>query len=163
MEYLSLNQGLCLWYKSQGYCHQFSPIYLFNKCSLFTYSVTHTISGIWLYSIDQEKVEQKNKIQGWCTCCCCCRHFSRVRLCDPIDGSLQAPPFLGFSRQEHWSGSLEKSTKNRICVTGPLQGPDLYLFELSCRNLVTLLAFMQYLTVCYISSIMSILILIIDL
>ena len=25
-------------------------------------------------------------------------------LCDPIDGSHQAPPFLGFSRQEHWSG-----------------------------------------------------------
>ena len=33
-------------------------------------------------------------------------HFSRVRptLCDPIDGSHQAPPSLGFSRQEHWSG-----------------------------------------------------------
>ena len=25
-------------------------------------------------------------------------------LCDPIDGSPQAPPSLGFSRQEHWSG-----------------------------------------------------------
>ena len=25
-------------------------------------------------------------------------------LCDPIDGSHQAPPSLGFSRQEHWSG-----------------------------------------------------------
>ena len=24
-------------------------------------------------------------------------------LCDPTDGSHQAPPFLGFSRQEHWS------------------------------------------------------------
>ena len=23
-------------------------------------------------------------------------------LCDPIDGSHQAPPSLGFSRQEHW-------------------------------------------------------------
>ena len=30
--------------------------------------------------------------------------FSRVRLCDPIDGSPQGSPFLGFSRQEHWSG-----------------------------------------------------------
>ena len=30
--------------------------------------------------------------------------FSRVRLCDPIDGSPQASPPLGFSRQEHWSG-----------------------------------------------------------
>ena len=27
-------------------------------------------------------------------------HFS----CDPIDSSPQAPPSLGFSRQEHWSG-----------------------------------------------------------
>ena len=25
-------------------------------------------------------------------------------LCDPIDGSHQAPPSLGFSRQEHWTG-----------------------------------------------------------
>ena len=25
-------------------------------------------------------------------------------LCDPIHGSHQAPPSLGFSRQEHWSG-----------------------------------------------------------
>ena len=25
-------------------------------------------------------------------------------LCDPIDGSHQAPPSLGFSRQQHWSG-----------------------------------------------------------
>ena len=25
-------------------------------------------------------------------------------LCDPIDGSPQAPPSLGFSRQEFWSG-----------------------------------------------------------
>ena len=24
--------------------------------------------------------------------------------CDPTDGSHQAPPSLGFSRQEHWSG-----------------------------------------------------------
>ena len=25
-------------------------------------------------------------------------------LCDPTDGSHQAPPSLGFSRQEHWTG-----------------------------------------------------------
>ena len=25
-------------------------------------------------------------------------------LCDPTDGSHQAPPSLGFSWQEHWSG-----------------------------------------------------------
>ena len=27
-------------------------------------------------------------------------------LCDPMDGSHQAPLSLGFSRQEHWSGLL---------------------------------------------------------
>ena len=29
---------------------------------------------------------------------------SCLTLCDPIDGRHQAPPSLGFSRQEHWSG-----------------------------------------------------------
>ena len=32
-------------------------------------------------------------------------HFSRVRPCaTPQTAACQAPPFLGFSRQEHWSG-----------------------------------------------------------
>ena len=32
-------------------------------------------------------------------------HFSRVRLCaTPSTAAHQAPPSLGFSRQEHWSG-----------------------------------------------------------
>ena len=32
-------------------------------------------------------------------------HFSRVRLCEtPWTAAHQAPPSLGFSRQEHWSG-----------------------------------------------------------
>ena len=32
-------------------------------------------------------------------------HFSRVRLCEtPQAAAHQAPPSLGFSRQEHWSG-----------------------------------------------------------
>ena len=36
---------------------------------------------------------------------CCAKSLqSRPTLCDPIDGSHQAPPSLGFSRQEHWSG-----------------------------------------------------------
>ena len=34
-------------------------------------------------------------------------HFSRVRLCaTPESAADQAPLFLGFSRQEHWSGLL---------------------------------------------------------
>ena len=32
-------------------------------------------------------------------------HFSRVRLCvTPEMAAYQAPPSLGLSRQEHWSG-----------------------------------------------------------
>ena len=32
-------------------------------------------------------------------------HFSRARLCaTPQTAAHQAPPSLGFSRQEHWSG-----------------------------------------------------------
>ena len=32
-------------------------------------------------------------------------HLSRVQLCvTPETAAHQAPPYLGFSRQEHWSG-----------------------------------------------------------
>ena len=32
-------------------------------------------------------------------------HFSRVRLCaTPWTAAFQAPPTMGFSRQEYWSG-----------------------------------------------------------
>ena len=35
-------------------------------------------------------------------------HFSRVRLCvTPQTAAHQAPPSLGFSRQEHWSGQKD--------------------------------------------------------
>ena len=38
-------------------------------------------------------------------------HFSRVRLCaTPQTAAHQAPPSLGFSRQEHWSGLPFPST-----------------------------------------------------
>ena len=45
---------------------------------------------------------------GCCCCCCCCCFDSvrqSVRLCaTPWMAAHQAPPPLGFSRQEHWSG-----------------------------------------------------------
>ena len=48
-------------------------------------------------------------------------------LCDPIDGSYQAPPSLGFSRQEHWSGlpfpspmhESEKWKRSRSVMSDP--------------------------------------------
>ena len=46
-------------------------------------------------------------------------HFSRVRLCvTPQTAAHQAPPSLGFSKQEHWSGlpfpsSMHESEKRK--------------------------------------------------
>ena len=41
-------------------------------------------------------------------------HFSRVRLCaTPETAAHQAPPSLGFSRQEHWSGLPFPSPMNQ--------------------------------------------------
>ena len=67
-------------------------------------------------------------------------HFSRVRLCDPRDGSPQAPPFLGFSRQEHWSGlrlpsAMHESEKwkwSHSVVSNPQQPHGLQPSRLLC-------------------------------
>jgi hypothetical protein len=51
------------------------------------------------------------------------RHFSRVRLCvTPETVAHHAPPSLGFSRQEHWSGlpfpsPMHESEKGKSCPT----------------------------------------------
>ena len=47
-------------------------------------------------------------------------HFSRVRLlATPWTAAYQAPPSMGFSRQEHWSGlplpSNRKAFKTEKC------------------------------------------------
>ena len=55
-------------------------------------------------------------------CCCCCCRFSRVRLCATAH---QAPPSLGFSRQEHWSGlpfpspMHEMKSESEVTQLGP--------------------------------------------
>ena len=49
--------------------------------------------------------------------------FSRVRLCEtPQTTANQAPPSLGFSRQEHWSGlpfpsPISESEVTQLCPT----------------------------------------------
>ena len=46
--------------------------------------------------------------------------FSRVRLCvTPWTAAHQAPPSLGFSRQEHWSGLPFPSPmhESEVCLT----------------------------------------------
>ena len=43
--------------------------------------------------------------------------FSRVRLCaTPHMAAHQAPPSLGFSRQEHWSGVPLPSPDLHVCI-----------------------------------------------
>ena len=55
-------------------------------------------------------------------------HFSLCpTLCNPIDGSPQAPPSLGFSRQEHWSGlpfpsPMRESEVTQSCPTSQPHG-----------------------------------------
>ena len=45
-------------------------------------------------------------------------HISRVRLCaTPQMEAHQAPPSLGFSRQEHWSGIGTDSIENNMKVS----------------------------------------------
>ena len=56
--------------------------------------------------------------------------FSRVRLCEtPETAAHQAPPSLGFSRQEHWSGlpfpsPMRESEVAQLCPTfsDPIDG-----------------------------------------
>ena len=57
-------------------------------------------------------------------------HFSRVQLCaTPWMAAHQAPPSLGFSRQEHWSGlplpsPMRESEVAQTCPTlrDPMDG-----------------------------------------
>ena len=59
-------------------------------------------------SLDDQYQNQIDYIlcsQRWRSSMLLLSHFSRARLCaTPQTAADQAPPFLGFSRQEHWSG-----------------------------------------------------------
>ena len=52
-------------------------------------------------------------LEAWATILLLSR-FSRVRLCDPMDGSPQAPLSLRFSRQEYWSGLPFPSPMHKV-------------------------------------------------
>ena len=62
--------------------------------------------GFWIFKIECNKggfnAPTPNHIVH---CNCTVSRFSRVLLCaTPEMAAHQAPPSLGFSRQEHWSG-----------------------------------------------------------
>ena len=58
------------------------------------------------------------------------RYFSRVRLCvTPETAAHQAPPSLGFSRQEHWSG-LPFPFPYYVAI----QNPDLGTYRKICKG-----------------------------
>ena len=70
--------------------------------------------------------------------------FSRVRLCvTPETAAHQAPPSLGFSRQEHWSGlpfpspvhESEKWKWSRSVVSNPQRGLNVYILSESASDL----------------------------
>ena len=69
---------------------------VFSKCSL----------DIWKFSIHVLlKTGLENLSITLLACATAAKSLqSCPTLCDPIDSSPSAPPFLGFSRHEHWSG-----------------------------------------------------------
>ena len=60
--------------------------------------------------------------------------FNRVRLCAvPQTAAYQAPPSLGFSRQEHWSGLPFPSPNCRAVVLKPLEHENHWINLLKLR------------------------------
>ena len=63
--------------------------------------------------------------------------FSRVRLCDPIDGSPPGFPSLGFSRQEYWGGLPFPSPGDLPDPGIELESPALQADSLTSDTLAT--------------------------
>ena len=65
------------------------------------------LEGLMVIKPASEKVRTRIKMYDRCEyilLLLLLSHFSRVRLCaTPETAAHQAPPSLGFSRQEHWS------------------------------------------------------------
>ena len=66
-------------------------------------------------------------------------HFSHVWLC--VTPAHQAPPSLGFSRQEHWSGlpfpsSMHESEKWQSCLLTWVRFLSVSCLSLYCRNTI---------------------------
>ena len=67
--------------------------------SILAWEIPWTEEPGWLWSMGSQRVGH-----DWATAAAAKSLQSCPTLCDPIDAAHQAPPSLGFSRQEHWSG-----------------------------------------------------------
>ena len=64
-----------------------------------------TWTNLWSFCIWSKLERQKNSVSGYPMLLLLLSRFSHVRLCaTPEMAAHQAPPSLGFSRQEHWNG-----------------------------------------------------------
>ena len=76
-------------------------------CKFKFSNVFHNMNIVFskcLFPSSNKKLVHSKEWQ-FCTMLCYAKSLqSCPTLCDPIDGSHQAPPSLGFSRQAHWSG-----------------------------------------------------------
>ena len=62
---------------------------------------------------------------------CVCKSLSHVRLCaTPQTAAHQAPPSLGFSRQEHWSG-LSLLSPCQFLLYGKVNALHVYIYSLA--------------------------------
>ena len=69
------------------------------------YKVHSRVWGIITTSGNGENVAWMKGFEAWLSAAAAAKSLqSCPTLCDPIDGSPQGSPSMGFSRQEHWSG-----------------------------------------------------------
>ena len=71
-----------------------------QTCPFWPYDSPGKSTGVGCHFLQCVKVKSKSEVAQSCP-----------TLCDLMDCSHQAPPSMGFSRQEYWSGVLLPSPK----------------------------------------------------
>ena len=85
--------------------HNCMSQYLIINLSLFIYVPTHTHTQTHTQKRKLQYINQNFNLYNFMLPLLLLSRFSHVRLCEtPQTAAYQAPPSLGFSRQERWSG-----------------------------------------------------------